>query len=138
MVLNTIKLGLGSLFVLLILACSGNKVKEKKQSGTTMLNKNSCNLSLANGRQIVNKLGCRNCHSRNDYGPAPMKNIPLFIKVSAMDSIKLAEYIFKTRHNNMYNKELKDSGKKLDSLNDCERKDMISYIKSYQHIKPKD
>lgn len=139
MVLNTIKLSLGSVIILLAIACTNGNIRvENSAKSKIKLSKDFCNVILADGRKSINTLGCRNCHSINDYWPRSKPNIPLFIEISALDSIKLADYIFKDKHNGMYTREFKKDGQRIDSLDNCQKRAIIAYIKGYSHSNPKD
>lgn len=138
MVSNTIKQSLGSVIILLAIACTNNNIREENSAKSKIkFVKDSCNIILAEGHQNINTFGCRNCHSINDYGPRSKQHIPLFIEISALDSIKLADYVFKYKHNGMYSKEFKKDGQRLDSLDNCQKRAMIAYIKSYHRSNPK-
>ncbi|SHG41976.1 hypothetical protein [Pedobacter caeni] len=131
--LNTIRLSLISLMIFLMFACtSNNKEQQKGLKEKT----DPCRLYLYEGNTILSEIGCRNCHLRaGTQRLAP--NIPLFKELSAMDSLKLKDYIFKSKHNGMYSNELKSSGEKLDSLTECQIRNLTHYIKNFNRNIPK-
>ncbi len=77
-------------------------------------------------------LGCDNCHTQ--LGSNKFKDIPTFSGISAIDSLKMIDFAFKKRHNGWYNKNLKSV--RMDTLNDCEIKSVIRYIKDYNRDLP--
>jgi hypothetical protein len=54
-----------------------------------------------------------------------------------MDSVKLKDYIFKSKHKGMYSNQLKSSGEKLDSLTECQIRNLMHYIKNFNRDIPK-
>jgi len=126
--LYSIKLSLGSLLVLCIMACSNHRplnIPEQKTDQTEL-----CRLTPAAGVMVITKLGeCRFCHLRLN-GPRMRENIPLFKELMVLDSFKMSDYIFKSKHNGMFIKDYPEAGRTIDSLDDCERRNLIHYIKT--------
>jgi hypothetical protein len=137
MVSNLTKLSLGSLLICIVTACISNTSKETGKLVKPLTD--TCgDLRQYTGSFILSDVGCSGCHSTNDKRPFP--DVPTFSEVAATDSLKLSDYIFKTKHNNLYIKEpmLRDHGnKKLDSLSDCQKKSLIHYIKDSNRKTPK-
>ena len=136
MVLSSIRLSLGSLIICTLFTCTGKVNKENSIQQVVKAVKDTCNLELSRGRRLITNLSCTNCHIVWDNGPRMRKNIPLFTDLSAMDSLKLRDYVFKTKHNGMYIKDFPDAGKKIDSLSECDKNNLIHYIKDHnkEHI----
>lgn len=136
MELNTIRLSLGSLVICMVLACTNTPTTGTKALQINTAKIDTCSLKLYIGSRIESDMGCRNCHIKSDSSKlAP--NIPIFRELSAMDSLTLKNYIFKSKHNGMYSNELKPSGEKLDKLTDCQIRNMMHYIKNYGRDIPK-
>ncbi|MBB6498950.1 hypothetical protein [Pedobacter cryoconitis] len=137
MVLSSIRLSLGSLVMCILFACADGANKGNKTSQVARTVNDTCNLDLNGGRRLVANLSCTNCHIIWDHGPRMRKDIPLFTELSTMDSLKLRDYIFKTKHNGMYKKDYPDAGKKIDSLSECDKNNLIHYIKDHnkEHTK---
>lgn len=137
MVLSSIRLSLGSLIMCVLFACTGATNNENKIPEVIKAVTDTCNLELSGGRRLIANLSCINCHIVWDNGPRMRKDIPLFAELSGMDSLKLRNYVFKTKHNGMYIKDFPDAGKKIDSLSECDKNNLIHYIKDHNkgHIK---
>lgn len=137
MVSNLIKLNLGSLLICVVIACSSNTGRENTQLVKTLTD--TCgDLRKYTGSFILSHVGCSGCHSAGEK--RTFSDIPTFSEVAATDSLKLSDYIFKTKHDSLYTKEpmLKEHGnKKLDSLSECQKKSLIHYIKDSNRKIPK-
>lgn len=131
MVLSLIRLSLGSLGMCVLFACTGSVNNKNRIPQVIKAVKDTCNLDLTGGRRLIANLSCTNCHIVWDNGPRMRKNIPLFTELSAMDSLKLRDYVFKTKHNGMYIKDFSDAGKRIDSLSECDKNNLIHYIKDH-------
>lgn len=59
-----------------------------------------------------------------------------FRELSNLDSLKLIEYVFKKKHNGWYEKNGTFMASRMDTLNDCEIKSVIRYIKDYNRDTP--
>jgi len=118
------------------MACTSNPPKEATKPAKSLTD--TCgDLRQYTGSFILSDVGCSGCHTLTDKRSFP--ELPAFSEVAATDSLKLSNYIFKTKHNNLYIKEpmLRDHGnKKLDSLSECQRRSLISYIKDYHRNNP--
>lgn len=119
MVLNTIKITLGSILLLLAIACH---TQEKKKS-----DQNTCRYYAYDAHQIVSNLGCKNCHV--PYGDRMDKNILTMKEISIIDSLKLVNYTFTKKHKGSYSKNGAFKTTIMDTLNECEIKSVIRYIK---------
>ncbi|QNK60988.1 hypothetical protein H7F33_10335 [Pedobacter sp. PAMC26386] len=127
--LNIIKLSLGSLIIFCSLfACNNSQSKQVKS--VIIVQKDSCRLDLSKGEAVVLNLGeCRYCHLRNDV-PRFKKNIPIWKELAGMDSLKLSNFIFVGKHNGMYKKVFPAVLKRIDSLDDCQKRNLIHFIKA--------
>jgi len=133
---NFKNLSLGSLLICVVIACTNNPSKEAAKS-VKQLTDTCGDLKQYTGSFILSDVGCSGCHTLADKRSFP--ELPTFSEVAATDSLKLSNYIFKTKHNNLYIKEpmLREHGnKKLDSLSDCQKKSLIHYIKDYDRNIP--
>lgn len=126
---NIIKLSLGSLAIcFIIVACNNNRPLQSRESKSVL--KDSCRLERSAGSMAIAKVGeCRHCHLMFDV-PRMRADIPILNEIAALDSLKLSDYLFKSRHKGMYPKSYPSSNKAIDSLDDCERKNLIHFIKN--------
>jgi len=136
--LSSIRLSLGSVLVFILFACSGRENKGNVNLQTVRTANDSCKLDLTDGRRLVNSLSCTNCHTVWDLAPRVRKEVPIFTEISSMDSLKLSDYVFRTKHNGMFIKDFPDAGKIIDSLSECEKNNLIHYIKDHNksHVYP--
>ncbi|MET4138470.1 hypothetical protein [Pedobacter sp. UYP1] len=133
---NIIRLNLGSLIVCAIISCTNNSGKSHSQVSKKQ-EIDTCDLKPFIGSNIENKVGCENCHRDSERRIYP--EVLTYTELSATDSLKLSDFIFKTKHNNLYIKEpmLRDHGnKKLDSLTECQRRSLIHYLKDHNRNIP--
>ncbi|AMP98929.1 hypothetical protein AY601_2024 [Pedobacter cryoconitis] len=128
MVSNIIRLSLGSFTICLFLS-SCNSQESKHIKDVTYTKNDTCRLDLSKGEAVILKLGeCRYCHLINDV-PRFKKNIPIFKELAAFDSLKLSNFIFVGKHNGMYKKVFPQVVKRVDSLDDCQKQNLIHFIK---------
>lgn len=123
--------GLLIVLICFFCACTGRPVKKSVKEPAQ--NKDACNLDLYIGNNIENNLGCGNCHHK--MGDRMYRNIPTFSELSAMDSLKLQNFIFKTKHKGMYPEYYKV--KRPDTLSECEVQNLMHYIKDINRESPK-
>jgi len=128
---NTIKLNLSSLLICLLIACTGSNKKETAKKSD--IKKDTCKLDLYIGSNIEFSLGCANCHHK--MGDRMFPNSPTFSELSAMDSLKLKDFIFKSKHKGMYPEYYKV--KRPDTLSECEIQNLMHYIKNFSRENPK-
>jgi len=131
MVSNTIKLSLGSLFLIFAISCTNGNHKKIEQSKVSTALKDTCQLDLGAAQNIELGVGCGNCHTYDDKRRYP--KLPTYAEISAMDSLKLSNFIFKTRHNGYFLKDtilLNHNNKALDTLDECEKRNLMFFIKS--------
>ncbi|MCX2485023.1 hypothetical protein [Pedobacter sp. MR2016-24] len=131
MVLYTIKRNLGSIIIgCCLLACNNSHHTNEKVLAVKI---DSCQLSLSFGDAVMAKMGeCRYCHLRGDV-PRFEENVPTLTELAAMDSLKISNFIFIGGHSGMYKESSSPLFKrKLDSLDDCEKRNLIHFIKDYK------
>ena len=131
MVSNTIRLSLGSLLILSMLAC-----RSKPDSVTNIAPKktiDTCRYYRYDARHIVSNLGCYNCHVRTDER---LFKIITFSELSKIDSLKIIDYAFTKKHKGWYSKTGTFKKSRMDTLSDCEIKSAIRYIKDYNRNIP--
>lgn len=118
-----------------MLSCSNGGKKKPDKAEVQVAHKDSCILDLGAAQSIESKVGCANCHT-----PSPVRKypeVPRYAELSAMDSLKLSDFIFKTRHKGLF---LSDTSfrnhqnKAIDTLNECERRNLIHYIKNFKKV----
>ena len=125
MVSNIIKLSLGSILFLFTAACL-NKPKSKEN---TLIKKkliDTCRYYAYDVHQIVSNLGCYNCHI---WAGKRLNEISTFEELAEMDSLKLINYAFTKKHKGWYSKTGSFKTARMDTLTDCEIKNVIRYIK---------
>ena len=125
MVSNIIKLSLGSILFLFTAACL-NKPKSKEN---TLIKKkliDICRYYAYDVQQIVSNLGCYNCHI---LAGNRLNEISTFEELAKMDSLKLIDYAFTKKHKGWYSKTGSFKTARMDTLTDCEIKNVIRYIK---------
>ncbi|WP_316804703.1 hypothetical protein [Pedobacter nototheniae] len=124
MVSNTIKLSLGSsLFCILLFACQNENNDINTKSA------NTCKFSRYEAGEIISNLGCKNCHITSIKEKIDTKGSISFIGLAAMDSLKLIDYTFTKKHKGWYSKNGTLKATRMDTLSDCEIKNVIRYIK---------
>ena len=127
---NIIRLSLGSLLFLFTVSCV-NKTKTNTVSKRKILK--DCRYYAYDAQQIVSNLGCYNCHVRNKDR---LLEIPTFTEISTMDSLKLITYAFTKKHKGWYDKNGTFKNSRMDTLSDCEVKNVIRYIKDFNRDSP--
>lgn len=131
MVSNTIKLSLGSLLLIFAISCTNGNHKKIEQTKTSNVLKDTCQLDLGAAQNIELGVGCGNCHTYDEK--RRYQKLPTYSEISAMDSLKLSDFIFKTRHNGYFLKDtmlVNHNNKALDTLNECEKRNLMFFIKS--------
>ena len=123
MVSNLIKLSLGSLLSILLFACQNVKENIIKKSVDT------CRFSRYNVGQLITNFGCKNCHIGSIEERIDSKGSISFRGLAAVDSLKLIDYIFTKKHKGWYNKDGNFKTARMDTLSECEIKNIIRYIK---------
>jgi len=131
--LNTIKLNLGNLLMIsfLTVGCV-NKTKVSDQTNKVITD--TCKLSFDIGYEIGSNISCRSCHAQGEQRNA--LNLPTMNELSATDSLKLDDFLFITKHKKNLDF-FKDSPismlrlKRIDSLSECDRKNLLHFIKEY-------
>ncbi|WP_157255358.1 hypothetical protein [Pedobacter sp. Leaf216] len=133
MVSNIIRLSLGSLLIIsFIIGCTGKNNKEAATKNRAKMLVDTCDaLYLAKGSDLEFNIGCRSCHVEQEKRYYP--KVPSYFELSKMDSLKLRDFIFISKHKGYFKSErfLSNKIKTLDSLSDCDRKNLIHYIKEY-------
>lgn len=133
--LNTIKLSLGNLLMISFLTAGCiNKTKVNDHTDTNTAITDSCKLSFNKGYEIGSNISCRSCHAQSEQRNA--LNLPTMHELSRMDSLKLSNFLFITKHkkNLDFFKESPISIlrlKRIDSLTECDRKNLVHFIKEY-------
>lgn len=125
MVLNIIKLSLGSILFLFTAACL-NKPKSKENTLIKKKLSDTCRYYAYDVHQIVSNLGCYNCHI---WAGNRLNEISTFEELAKMDSLKLINYAFTKKHKGWYSKTGSFKTARMDTLTDCEIKNVIRYIK---------
>jgi len=131
MVLNTIKVSLGSLALILFMSCNQGNKRTENPIPKPAIQKLSCILDLGATESIELHVGCGNCHTSNAERAFP--NVPTYAEIAAIDSLKLSDFIFKQRHNGYFLRDtilLNHNNKAIDTLDECERRNLIHFIKS--------
>ncbi|WP_157263330.1 hypothetical protein [Pedobacter sp. R20-19] len=127
---NLIKLSLGSLLVFLIFACT-NETKSIKQVSTEIMD--TCKYYKSDARKVVSSLSCYTCHVKAEVR---VNNMPTFSEISSMDSLKIINFAFIKKHNGWFSNTGVYKSARMDTLNDCEIKSVIRYIKDYNRDTP--
>ncbi|MBE5322345.1 hypothetical protein IM793_24600 [Pedobacter sp. MR2016-19] len=126
---NIIKLSLGSLLTLLIISCIN---KSENNSNAMVIKKkiiDTCKYYAYDAHQIVSNLSCKSCHLSPDLEERDDRGWPTFRGLAAMDSLKLIDYVFTKKHKGSYSKNGAFKTTIMDTLNECEIKSVIRYIK---------
>jgi len=116
-----------------LIACTSGTSGKLKVAFTAA---DTCKADRIKGRILGDKLSCTNCHFAWDEATRLREDILLLREISLMDSVKLSSYIFKTRHNGMFSKDFPDAKNTVDSLSDCDQKNLIHYLKDHnrEHV----
>lgn len=122
---NITRLSLGSVILLNLLACNQINKAERKEAITS---KDTCVYNASQYDKIIFDLSCQNCHLK--YG-GQIEKIPTFETLSILDSLKLVDYVFTKKHKGWYTKNGAFKSNRLDSLSNCDIKNIIHYIKDY-------
>ncbi|NTD95631.1 hypothetical protein G6M26_22755 [Agrobacterium tumefaciens] len=125
MISNIIKLSLGSILFLFTAACL-NKPKSKENTLIKKKTIDTCRYYAYNVHQIVSNLGCYNCHI---WAGKRLNEISTFEELASMDSLKIIEYAFTKKHKEWYSKTGSFKTARMDTLSDCEIRNVIHYIK---------
>lgn len=135
--LNTIKLSLGNLLMILFLTAgcvNKTKVNDHTNKSTNRTITDTCKLSFDKGYEIGSNISCRSCHAQSEQRNA--LNLHTMHELSRMDSLKLSDYLFITKHKKNLDF-FKNSPismlrlKRIDSLSECDRKNLVHFIKEY-------
>lgn len=131
----TIKLSLAALVLCFLLSCSNGTNGKTETIKAAPIQKDSCSLNTGAAETIELSVGFANCHT-----PGPVRKypeVPRYAELSATDSLKLSNFIFKTKHKGLL---LSDTSfqnhqnKAIDRLNECERRNLIHYIKNFKKV----
>ena len=131
MVLNIIKVSLGSFLALVFFSCTNGAHKQTVVNNISKVAQDTCQLDLGKAQSIELHVGCINCHTYDEK--RQFAQVPTFKEISNIDSLKLSNFIFKTRHNGYFLKDtilLNHNNKALDTLDVCEKRNLIYFIKS--------
>ncbi|MCX2495879.1 hypothetical protein OQX63_20460 [Pedobacter sp. PF22-3] len=131
--LNITKLSLGNLLlVLLTLSC----INRNNDSSETLakIKTDTCKIDQEKADALGSDISCTSCHTLAEERVSP--NVFTMKEVSDMDSLKLRDFLFIIKHKknlSLYKDApiTKQRLKKIDSLSDCDRKNLIHYIKEY-------
>ena len=127
---STKKLILGSAIIFFAISCTSDQ-KKVKQSRVAEIRRDTCQLALGKAQIIELGVGCGNCHTYDEKRRYP--KLPTYAEISSMDSLRLSEFIFKTRHNGYFLTDtmlINHNNKALDTLNVCEKRNLMFFIKS--------
>ncbi|MGN7985782.1 hypothetical protein ACTJKC_00495 [Pedobacter sp. 22226] len=131
--LNSTKPNLGSLFIGLLIigfsSCSDPKEKDVKIRQTKI---DTCNLNLEKGHLLEVDVSCRSCHVESENRTS--LDLPTMYDLSRMDSLKLNNFIFISKHKDYFKKDtlLDFRLKSITRFSECERKNLVHYIKNYK------
>ena len=128
MVSNTIRLSFVNLLLVAILSCTSKTKKITKMSVTKKVI-DTCKYYAYDAHQIVSNLSCKSCHLSPDLEERDDRGWPTFRGLAAMDSLKLIDYVFTKKHKGSYSKNGAFKTTIMDTLNECEIKSVIRYIK---------
>ena len=111
-----------------------NKANNSEIHRATKINVDTCRLNFNKGYDLISDISCRSCHSEGSK--RNVLNLPTMDELSNMDSLKLRDFLFIIKHkkNLAFFKDSPISKlrlKKIDSLSQCDRKNLIHYIKEY-------
>jgi len=128
MVSNLIKLCLGIILLLLIYTC------QSTTRNTEIIPKlpiDSCRFYRYDANQIVSNLGCQNCHLMLVPGEKDDRGWATFSDLVSKDSLKLIDYVFNKKHKGWYSKTGTFKASQMDTLSDCEIRNVIRFIKDF-------
>ena len=131
--LNITKLSLGSLLlVLLTLSCINRN--NDKSDALAKIKTDTCKIDPEKADALGSDISCTSCHTLAKERVSP--DVFTMKEVSDMNSLKLRDFLFIIRHKknlSLYKEAAitKQRLKKIDSLSDCDRKNLIHYIKEY-------
>jgi hypothetical protein len=131
MALNIIKVSLGRFLVLVFFSCTNGRHQKTDSNSISKIQKDTCQLDLGSAQSIELHVGCGNCHTYDAKRQFPQ--VPTFKEIADIDSLKLSNFIFKTRHNGYFLKDtilLNHNNKALDTLDECEKRNLVYFIKS--------
>ena len=134
MVLNIIRLSFGS--VLLFTASCVNKPTSNQNALDKKKVVDTCRYYRYEAGQVISTLGCRNCHLAPDLELKDDRGWPTFRGLANMDSLKLIRYTFKEAHKGWYSKTGSFKTARMDTLSDCEIKNVVRYIKDFDRDIP--
>lgn len=94
----------------------------------------TCKVDTEKSEKLGQGISCTSCHTLADERVGP--NVFTMKEVSDMDSLKLRDFLFIVKHKknlSLYKDApiTKQRLKKIDTLSDCDRKNLIHYIKEY-------
>ncbi|MDY0903592.1 c-type cytochrome [Pedobacter sp. CFBP9032] len=89
----------------------------------------TCRFSRYDVGQLISNFGCKNCHIASIEERIDSKGSISFRGLAAVDSLKLIDYIFTKKHKGWYNKDGNFKTARMDTLSECEIKNIIHYIK---------
>ncbi|GAA4201280.1 hypothetical protein GCM10022289_14400 [Pedobacter jeongneungensis] len=128
---NITKLSLGSLLMVLIaLSCRNNDKTDVLVKNKT----DTCKVDTEKAEKLGRGISCTSCHTLADERVGP--NVFTMKEVSDMDSLKLRDFLFIIKHKknlSLYKDApiAKQRLEKIDSLSECDRKNLIHYVKEY-------
>ncbi|MFD2288809.1 hypothetical protein GJU39_05840 [Pedobacter petrophilus] len=130
MVSNLIKLSLGSLFILSIYSCKGKPkyvkpIIEKKEKKVI----DTCRYYAYDAGQIISNLSCKFCHLSPDVAEKDDRGWATFRGLARMDSLKIVDYTFTKKHKGWFSENGPYKTARMDTLSDCEIRNVIRYIK---------
>ena len=134
MVSNIIRLSLGS--VLLFTAACLNKPASYQNTLDKKKVVDTCRYYRYEAGQVISTLGCRNCHLAPDLELKDDRGWPTFRGLANMDSLKLIRYTFKEAHKGWYSKAGTFKTARMDTLSDCEIRNVVRYIKDFDRDIP--
>jgi len=118
---------MGIVLFYLMISCSSNHRSEENSLRTSV---DSCLVNLYDGELLLDKIGiCRSCHLA---GPGPRFDAMTltFNELSVLESSKISDYVFAKKHGGMFVKDYPESGQVIDSLSNCDKKNLIHLIKA--------
>jgi len=129
MVLNITKLSLGSLLMPMIISCNNQSEHNANAVIVNKKLKDTCKYQAYDEHQIISNLSCKSCHLSPDIEIEDDRGWPTFRGLANMDSLKLVDYVFTKKHQDSYSKNGAFKTNIMDTLNDCQIKSVIRYIK---------
>lgn len=107
-------------------ACS-NDIKNNEDLNKK--NADPCKYYRYDAGQIISNLGCKNCHIRMSIEEKDEYGAITFLGLAKMDSLKLINFAFTKKHKGWYSKNGTFKAARMDTLTDCEIKNVIRCIK---------